>query len=57
MRTLIRRWQTLSDVEIESISARILGVHWLMMGFAMLGWALLPLLLGISPELLLTRLW
>ncbi len=57
MRTLVERWRSMDEGQIESLSAKIIGIHWLIMGFAILGWALLPFVLGISPEVLASRLW
>jgi hypothetical protein len=57
MRILSERWRSLSDAEIDGITEKIIGIHWLMMGFVTLGWTLLPLVLGVSREVLVSRLW
>ncbi len=57
MRSLIERWRSLNDSEIQRISETIIGIHWLIMGFVILGLTLLPFILGISPEVLASRIW
>ncbi len=57
MRTLTNRWQSLSDTDMDRISEKIVGIHWLMMGCAILAWSLLPFLLGVSREVVVGRLW
>ncbi len=57
MRTLTERWQSLNDADMDRISEKIVGIHWLMMGCAILAWSLLPLFLGVSREVVVGRLW
>ena len=57
MRTLLERWRSMDDSEIQKISEAIIGIHWLIMGFVIIGLTLLPFILGISPEVLASRIW
>lgn len=57
MRTLVQRWRSMSDAEIDRIGENIIAIHWVIMALVILGWRLLPLVLGVSPELLTSRIW
>ena len=57
MRKLIEQWRSMNEGELNRISDKIVAIHWLTMGFVILGWALLPFVIGVSREVLVARLW
>ncbi len=57
MRKLIARWQSLNDAEMDRISAALVGIHFVMLGLLVFASTIgLPLLLGVSPEVVMSRL-
>ncbi len=42
MRRLVERWRSMSDEEMDRIGENIIAIHWIVLGLALLGWALIP---------------
>jgi len=52
MRNFIERWRNMSDAEIDRTSENLVAFHWILMGLFLIGWRLLPLIRGVSPEVM-----
>ncbi len=52
MRRLAERWRSMTDAEMNRISENIVAIHWVLMGLFLVGWRLLPIIRGVSPEVM-----